>query len=70
MKSKTHPIIAFLASVCLAVPAWPQGTLSDPHTVPAEAADAPLKGEEVAVLTDAPNVPPPITRSHPTNVKV
>lgn len=29
-----------------------------------------LKGEEVAVLTDAPNVPPPITRKHRTKVVV
>lgn len=29
-----------------------------------------LSGEEVAVLTDAPNVPPPITRKHPTKVIV
>ena len=29
-----------------------------------------LKGEEVAVLTDAPNVPPPITRTHATKVIV
>jgi nitrite reductase (NO-forming) len=29
-----------------------------------------LSGEEVAVLTDAPNVPPPITRTHPTKVIV
>lgn len=29
-----------------------------------------LVGEEVAVLTDAPNVPPPITRKHPTKVIV
>lgn len=29
-----------------------------------------LTGEEVAVLTDAPNVPPPITRKHPTKVIV
>jgi len=35
-----------------------------------ETPDAPLKGEEVAVLTDAPLVPPPITRDHPTKVKV
>lgn len=37
---------------------------------PAETEDKPLKGEEIAVLTDAPNVPPPITRDHPTRVKV
>jgi nitrite reductase (NO-forming) len=29
-----------------------------------------IKGEEVAVLTDAPLVPPPITRDHPTKVIV
>lgn len=29
-----------------------------------------LKGEEIAVLTDAPNVPPPITRKHRTKVIV
>lgn len=29
-----------------------------------------LKGEEVAVLTDAPNVPPPITRTHASKVIV
>jgi len=29
-----------------------------------------IQGEETAVLTDAPNVPPPITRNHPTKVIV
>ncbi|MBI4501750.1 MAG: nitrite reductase, copper-containing [Gemmatimonadetes bacterium] len=29
-----------------------------------------IQGEETAVLTDAPNVPPPITRDHPTKVIV
>lgn len=29
-----------------------------------------LQGEEIAVLTDAPNVPPPITRKHPTKMIV
>lgn len=29
-----------------------------------------IKGEEIAVLTDAPDVPPPITRKHPTKVIV
>ena len=32
--------------------------------------DAPLQGEEVAILTDPPQVPPPITRKYPTKVKV
>ncbi|MFT4548158.1 MAG: nitrite reductase (NO-forming) [Pseudoalteromonas tetraodonis] len=29
-----------------------------------------MQGEEIAILTDAPNVPPPITRKHPTKVIV
>jgi nitrite reductase (NO-forming) len=38
---------------------------------PAKAADeGPVQGHEDAVLTDAPNVPPPITRTHPTRVTV
>jgi nitrite reductase (NO-forming) len=32
------------------------------------AASQAVQGEEQAVLTDAPNVPPPITRTHPTKV--
>lgn len=33
-------------------------------------AEEKIKGEEVAILTDAPEVPPPITRKHPTKVIV
>lgn len=33
-------------------------------------ADPNVVGEEVAVLSQAPNVPPPITRKHPTKVRV
>ncbi len=46
---------------------------SNPTGAPAVAAaevDEPIQGEEVAVLTHAPEVPPPITRTHPTKVKV
>ena len=32
--------------------------------------DKPMQGEEVATLTAPPHVPPPITRDHPTKVKV
>ncbi len=32
--------------------------------------DKPVTGQEVAVLTDAPHVPPPLTRDHPTKVKI
>ena len=36
----------------------------------AKGTDPTISGEEVAVLTQAPNVPPPIKRSHPTKVIV
>lgn len=40
--------------------------------LPAFAPDGlePIQGEEIALLTDAPNVPPPITRKHATKVVV
>lgn len=41
-------------------------TFRDPLKQP----DQPLSGSEDAVLTDAPHVPPPITRDHPTKVTV
>ncbi len=37
---------------------------------PAEVPDGPMSGEEEAVLTSPPHVPPPITRNHPTHVTV
>lgn len=61
MKTKT--------ALLLLAAAFAQITQAAPPA-PSEASDVPLKGEEVAVLTDAPNVPPPITRKHPTRVKV
>ncbi len=39
-------------------------------TVPVRTQTEEIKGQEVAVLTVAPNVPPPITRTHPTKVIV
>ncbi len=54
--------ITTLAFVSLACPGQ--------TVAPSETEDLPLQGEEVAVLTDAPNVPPPITRKHPTRVTV
>lgn len=48
------------------VPAPSSDTMSDPTKQP----DQPVQGQENAVLTDAPNVPPPITRNHPTKVVV
>ena len=64
-----------LLTIAITAMALPQMTSAQStitaSTNPASLAkDAPLQGEEIAVLTDAPNVPPPITRRHPTNVKV
>ncbi|MEZ5328924.1 MAG: hypothetical protein R3F19_28080, partial [Verrucomicrobiales bacterium] len=39
-------------------------------SITADGQDVPLQGEEVAVLTVPPNVPPPITRKHPAKVTV
>jgi nitrite reductase (NO-forming) len=39
-------------------------------TVPIRSASDQVTGEEVAVVTHAPDVPPPITRTHPTRVVV
>jgi nitrite reductase (NO-forming) len=43
---------------------------SDGANVPVRAANAEIVGQEIAVLTEAPNVPPPITRTHATKVIV
>lgn len=58
---------SYAASATPAVaPAISPGAMSDPTKQP----DKPLSGAEDAVLTDAPHVPPPITRDHPTKVTV
>jgi len=57
-------------TLCLLSLLLSAGLAAEVQTPPSAATDAPLKGEEIAVLTDAPHVPPPITRDHPTRVKV
>lgn len=44
--------------------------VADALGYPTAQTDLPVQGQENAVLTDAPNVPPPITRNHPTKVVV
>lgn len=44
--------------------------LADSFANPSKQPDRPVSGAEEAVLTDAPNVPPAITRDHPTKVTV
>jgi nitrite reductase (NO-forming) len=55
---------------CAERPAAAPPTPPSPPAAPVPAAEEPLKGEEQAVLTDAPQVPPPITRKHATKVVV
>jgi nitrite reductase (NO-forming) len=43
---------------------------AEPPAVAAPAPDGPMAGEEEAILTSPPLVPPPITRNHPTRVTV
>lgn len=40
------------------------------RAVPVRSASEEITGQEIAVVTHAPNVPPPITRTHPTRVIV
>jgi nitrite reductase (NO-forming) len=53
--------------VLLSVPSGARAADAKPNSKPA---DSSIQGEEVAVLTFAPNVPPPIKRTHATKVKV
>lgn len=48
----------------------PVAPVLDSSIDPTRQPDQPVQGQEDAVLTDAPNVPPPITRQHPTKVIV
>lgn len=67
--------MALLTGACLS---WVLGCAPTPPVSqtpgapgkPAPVADGPLEGQEEAVLTHAPEVPPPITRNHATKVIV
>jgi nitrite reductase (NO-forming) len=58
--------VLFIGLVIVETPATAQHTKSGGMS----AASAEVTGQETAVLTDAPLVPPPITRDHPTKVIV
>ncbi|MGB0991829.1 MAG: copper-containing nitrite reductase [Akkermansiaceae bacterium] len=78
MKYTKHVLTALAASVVAVLPTSCEKSGADPTTSDSESAvdsttailSEEIKGEEVAVLTDAPNVPPPITRKHRTKVIV
>ncbi len=59
-------LVVFIGLVVVEAPTTAQSTKSGG----APTASAEVTGQEMAVLTDAPMVPPPITRDHPTKVIV
>ena len=59
---------ALISTPLLAAEGAPE--LGDPKGPNAKGLDPTIQGEEVAVLTFAPNVPPPIKRKHATKVIV
>jgi len=66
-------ILGGLAALGLAgcAPPQPSGTPGQPSQPSQQSGtEEAIQGEEVAVLTHAPEVPPPITRKHPTKVIV
>ncbi len=65
MKKATF-VIGSIAALALLSP----GCSTPPAQTPTAAVSEAVQGEEVAVLTHAPEVPPPITRNHPTKVIV
>lgn len=67
MKRKFIPATICAASLSLALSAL---AAEAPATKPARPADPDTIGQEIAVLTDAPNVPPPIKRKHAAKVIV
>jgi nitrite reductase (NO-forming) len=61
-------VMLFRSALLDVAPAGAENAVAERHaTRPALEA---IKGEEVAVMTAAPNVPPPITRRHPTKVRL
>ncbi len=52
------------------IPVTADAPANDALANPTKQQDKPVSGTENAVLTDAPNVPPPITRDHPTKVTI
>lgn len=71
-KQSQDNLVKRMESFVLPAAAGPASGASsdDAYANPTKQPDKPVSGQEVAVLTDAPNVPPPIARDHPTNVVV
>jgi nitrite reductase (NO-forming) len=66
-RSTLHQLSA--VGVAAVIMANALAALAQTNSVP-KLADPEVQGEEVAILGKAPNVPPPITRKHPTKVIV
>src|SRR6187551_2763826 len=63
---------AMAVTLLLAINSLPgaEASAAGPRGANAKGSDPDVVGEEAAVLTQAPNVPPPIKRSHATKVVV
>ena len=73
IRNSMHTGVTALAAVLLALPAWQLSAAENQAVAPANGAkpvDPEVTGVETAVLTQAPNVPPPITRKKPAKVIV
>ncbi len=71
MKLQPSPIVTVLTCVSAALLLFSCSDSDSPSSSTSAAPESDLiKGEEIAVLTDAPNVPPPITRKYATKVIV
>ncbi|MCZ6671665.1 MAG: copper-containing nitrite reductase [Verrucomicrobia bacterium] len=70
MKKNLTIIALATASVLMLAGCGSDRKLNSVSSAKVEAVTETMQGEEIAVLTDAPNVPPPITRNHPTKVIV
>lgn len=69
MKSIKSQVTALLIATACVATYGAEGQVTRPAGAP-KIVDPSVQGEEVAVLTQAPNVPPPITRKHATKVIV
>src|SRR5687768_10874308 len=68
-RAKRFPQIGFICAASLLVSAFASvGADAEVKAKGAKPSDPAIVGEEVAVLTQAPHVPPPIKRTHPTKV--
>ena len=70
--NKLTPMMSLALALTLAAASLTaaEADAAKPKGPAAKGVDASIVGEEISVLTQAPQVPPPIKRTHATKVKV